>query len=177
VSAYIPTNVISITDGQIYLEPDLFYAGVRPALNVGISVSRVGGSAQTRAMRSVAGKLKLDMAQFRSLAAFAQFASDLDRTTRAQLERGLRIQEVLKQPQYSPVPLEQQVMILWAVTNGYLDDVPVDKVRRWEAEYLRTLEMQVPELGQTIAREKAVSDESAEALRKATEMFKQQVSV
>src|SRR5215212_7303526 len=120
VSAYIPTNVISITDGQIYLEPDLFYAGVRPALNVGISVSRVGGKAQTRAMRQVASKLKLDMAQFRNLAAFAQFASELDRATRAQLELGLRITEVLKQPQYSPVPLDKQVLILFAVTNGYL---------------------------------------------------------
>ena len=174
VSAYIPTNVISITDGQIYLESDLFYAGVRPALNVGLSVSRVGGSAQTRAMRSVAGKLKLEMAQFRSLAAFAQFASDLDRSTRAQLERGLRIQEVLKQPQYSPVPLEKQVAILWAVTNNFLDDVPVDKVRQWQDEFLRTLEAQVPELLQTIARDKALSDETIEALRKATEMFKQQ---
>ncbi len=177
VSAYIPTNVISITDGQIYLESDLFYAGVRPALNVGISVSRVGGSAQTRAMRSVAGKMKLDMAQFRSLAAFAQFASDLDRTTRAQLERGLRIQEILKQPQYNPVPLAKQVMIIWAVTNGHLDDVPVDQVPRWEAEFHRTMETQVPELGQTIARDKVLTDETIEALRKATETFKQTVSL
>src|SRR5690348_16224239 len=121
VAAYIPTNVISITDGQIYLETDLFNAGVRPALNVGISVSRVGGAAQTRAMRQVAGKLRLDLAQFRALAAFAQFGSDLDRATRAQLERGLRSQEILKQPQYKPVPLHQQVMILWALTNGLLD--------------------------------------------------------
>ncbi len=177
VSAYIPTNVISITDGQIYLESDLFYAGVRPALNVGISVSRVGGSAQTKAMRSVAGKLKIEMAQFRSLAAFAQFASDLDRSTRNQLERGLRIQEILKQPQFNPMPLEKQVMILWAVTNNHLDDVPVDKVQRWEAEFHRTMEMQVPELGQAIARDKEVSPETAEALGKSIEMFKQQVSL
>ena len=177
VSAYIPTNVISITDGQIYLESDLFYAGVRPALNVGISVSRVGGSAQTKAMRSVAGKLKLDMAQFRSLAAFAQFASDLDRATRAQLERGLRIQEVLKQPQFSPVPLEKQVMILWAVTNGFLDDVPVDQVQRWEAELHRAMEMQAPQLGETIARDKAVSDETAAGLKDAIEAFKKTVSL
>ncbi len=177
VSAYIPTNVISITDGQIYLESDLFYAGVRPALNVGISVSRVGGSAQTKAMRSVAGKLKIEMAQFRSLAAFAQFASDLDRSTRNQLERGLRIQEILKQPQFNPMPLEKQVMILWAVTNNHLDDVPVDKVQRWEAEFHRTMEMQVPELGEVIARDKEVSPETAEALAKAIEQFKQQVSL
>ena len=177
VSAYIPTNVISITDGQIYLESDLFYAGVRPALNVGISVSRVGGSAQTKAMRSVAGKLKLDMAQFRSLAAFAQFASDLDRATRAQLERGLRIQEVLKQPQFSPVPLEKQVMILWAVTNGYLDDVPVDQVQRWEAEFHRAMEMQAPQVGESIAREKALSDETTAALKEAIEAFKKTVSL
>jgi F-type H+-transporting ATPase subunit alpha len=177
VAAYIPTNVISITDGQIYLETDLFYAGVRPALNVGISVSRVGGSAQTRAMRSVAGKLKLDMAQFRSLAAFAQFASDLDRTTRNQLERGLRIQEVLKQTQYSPVPLEKQVMILWAVTNGHLDDVPVDKVQQWEAEFHRYMEMSHAELGETIAKDKSLSDETAEALARAVDAFKQTVSL
>src|SRR5437867_2177326 len=120
VSAYIPTNVISITDGQIYLESDLFYAGIRPGLNVGISVSRVGGSAQTRAMRQVAGRLRLDLAQFRSLAAFAQFGSDLDAATRAQLDRGLRLQEILKQPQYRPVPMEQQVLIIFAATNGYL---------------------------------------------------------
>jgi F-type H+-transporting ATPase subunit alpha len=137
----------------------------------------VGGSAQTRAMRSVAGKLKLDMAQFRSLAAFAQFASDLDRTTRNQLERGLRIQEVLKQTQYSPVPLEKQVMILWAVTNGHLDDVPVDKVQQWEAEFHRYMEMSHAEIGEAIAKEKALSDETAEALERAVASFKQTVSL
>jgi F-type H+-transporting ATPase subunit alpha len=176
VSAYIPTNVISITDGQIYLEPDLFYAGVRPALNVGISVSRVGGKAQTRAMRQVAGKLKLDMAQFRNLAAFAQFASELDRTTRAQLELGLRITEVLKQPQFQPVPLEKQVMILFAVTNGYLEDVPVERVQQWEAEFYRFMDSAHPEIGRTILQEKALSDDTIAALRAAIEAFKRTVS-
>src|ERR1051325_3871729 len=171
VSAYIPTNVISITDGQIFLESDLFYAGIRPALNVGISVSRVGGNAQTRAMRQVAGKLKLDMAQFSDLAAFAQFASDLDRATRAQLERGLRLQEVLKQPQYSPVSLENQVVILYAATNGYLDEVPLDQIARWEAEFYRFMASSYPQLGQEIAREKRMSDELIEQLKKAVEDF------
>src|SRR6266511_3844381 len=177
VSAYIPTNVISITDGQIYLESDLFNAGIRPALNVGLSVSRVGGAAQTRAMRSVADKLKLDMAQFRDLAAFAQFASDLDPATRAQLERGLRLQEVLKQPQFSPVPLDKQVTIIWAATNGHLDDVAVDKIQRWEAEFHPFLEASHPEIGETITREKALSEETAQALANAVEAFKNTVSL
>src|SRR5437762_7289113 len=150
VSAYIPTNVISITDGQIYLEPDLFYAGVRPALNVGISVSRVGSSAQTRAMRQVAGRLKLDYAQYRELAAFAQFGSDLDPATRATLERGARITEVFKQPQYEPMSVENQIAMIWAVTNGYLDDVPVAKVRAFELAFVRFLGSNHPEIGQTI---------------------------
>ncbi|GAB4111456.1 MAG: F0F1 ATP synthase subunit alpha [Roseiflexaceae bacterium] len=137
VSAYIPTNVISITDGQIFLEGDLFNAGIRPALNVGISVSRVGSAAQTRAIRSVADKLKLDMAQFRALAAFAQFASELDPVTKAQLDRGQRLQEVLKQPAYAPYPLEEQVSILFAANNGFLDDVAVDKVVQWKADFLQ----------------------------------------
>jgi F-type H+-transporting ATPase subunit alpha len=136
VSAYIPTNVISITDGQIFLESDLFNAGQRPAINVGISVSRVGGSAQTRAMRNVQGRLRIDLAQFRSLQAFAQFASDLDPTTKAQIDRGQRLQEVLKQPQYSPMPLEDQVIIIYAATNGYLDDVDVNKIDQWRADVL-----------------------------------------
>ncbi|HUP27038.1 MAG TPA: F0F1 ATP synthase subunit alpha, partial [Chloroflexia bacterium] len=135
ISAYIPTNVISITDGQIFLEPDLFYAGIRPAINVGVSVSRVGGDAQIKAYRQVAGRLKLDMAQFRELAAFAQFGSDLDKSTKAQLDRGLRIQEVLKQPQYQPLPVAQQVAVIYAVTNGYLDDVPIESVRDWESQF------------------------------------------
>jgi F-type H+/Na+-transporting ATPase subunit alpha len=176
VSAYIPTNVISITDGQIYLEPDLFYAGVRPALNVGISVSRVGGKAQTRAMRQVAGKLKLDMAQFRSLAAFAQFASELDRATRAQLELGLRITEILKQPQFSPVSIEKQVLILFAVTNGYLEGVPVDKVQQWEAEFHRFMDTAHAEIGRAIQQERAISDELMAQLRSAIEEFQRTVS-
>jgi F-type H+-transporting ATPase subunit alpha len=146
VSAYIPTNVISITDGQIYLETDLFNAGIRPALNVGISVSRVGGAAQTRAMRSVSDRLKIDMAQFRDLAAFAQFASDLDPTTRAQIERGQRLQEVLKQPQYQPYPLEEQVAILFASINGYVDGVPPSQVARWKDDLLQFLRTAHPDV-------------------------------
>ncbi|HEY7062437.1 MAG TPA: F0F1 ATP synthase subunit alpha [Chloroflexota bacterium] len=174
VSAYIPTNVISITDGQIYLETDLFYQGIRPALNVGISVSRVGGSAQTRAMRQVAGRLRLDLAQFRELAAFAQFGSELDRATRAQLDRGLRITEVLKQPQYSPVPLDQQVMIIYAVTNGFLDDVPVDKVRDWETAFHQFMATAHPEIGQQIMTDKRLDDPLIEKLRAAIDEFKRQ---
>jgi F-type H+-transporting ATPase subunit alpha len=176
VSAYIPTNVISITDGQIFLEPDLFNAGIRPAMNVGISVSRVGGSAQTRAMRSVAGRMKLELAQFRSLAAFAQFATDLDPVTRNQLERGLRLQEVLKQLQFQPVPLAEQVAVIWAGTNGHLDDVPVNEVGRFETELRQFLRASHPELLKTIEEEKALSDESTEALREAIEAFKKTVS-
>ena len=136
MSAYIPTNVISITDGQIYLEPDLFYAGVRPAVNVGISVSRVGGNAQIKAMRQVAGRLRLDLAPYRELAAFAQFGSDLDKSTQAQLTRGERMVELLKQEQYVPMPVEQQVISIFAGGNGYLDDLPVEAVRRFETEFL-----------------------------------------
>src|SRR5687768_8646485 len=150
VSAYIPTNVISITDGQIFLESDLFNAGIRPALNTGVSVSRVGGAAQTRAMRSVADRLKLDMAQFRDLAAFAQFASDLDPATKAQLDRGARLQEVLKQPQYQPLALEDQVAILYAATNGFLDDVPVSKITQWKNDFWQFLHTAHPEVGRSI---------------------------
>ncbi len=177
VSAYIPTNVISITDGQIYLEPDLFYAGVRPALNVGISVSRVGSSAQTRAMKQVAAKMKLELAAFRELAAFAQFASDLDRTTRAQLERGLRSQEVLKQQQFQPFPLAKEVTIIYSLTNGYLDDVPIEKVRTWEVEFHRFMESAHPEIIEIITKEKALSDETIARLRAAIDEFKRQVVV
>jgi F-type H+/Na+-transporting ATPase subunit alpha len=177
VSAYIPTNVISITDGQIYLEPDLFYAGVRPALNVGISVSRVGSSAQTRAMKQVAAKMKLELAAFRELAAFAQFASDLDRTTRAQLERGLRSQEVLKQPQFEPFSLAKEVTIIYALTNGFLDDVELDKVRTWENEFHRFMETAHPEIAETITKDRALSDETITALRAAIDEFKKQVVV
>ncbi len=148
VSAYIPTNVISITDGQIYLESDLFYAGIRPALNVGLSVSRVGSAAQVRAMRQVAGPLRLDLAQYRALAAFAQFGSDLDATTQRQLTRGARLQEVLKQPQFQPLPVYQQVEILFAAVNGYLDDVPVDRVRDFETQFHRFMEANYPQIGE-----------------------------
>src|SRR6059036_2650832 len=144
VSAYIPTNVISITDGQIYLEQDLFNAGVRPAINVGISVSCVGGNAQIKAMRQVAGRLRLDLAQYRALAAFAQFGSDLDKATQAQLTRGERMVELLKQEQYVPMPVEQQVLSIWAGTNGYLDDVKVESVRRFEQDWLAFLGKEYP---------------------------------
>jgi len=175
ISTYIPTNVISITDGQIYLESDLFYAGIRPALNVGLSVSRVGGKAQAWAMRKVAGKLRLELAQFRELAAFAQFGSDLDKATREQLERGQRITEILKHPQYLPMPLEQQVMIIYAVTNGFLDDLPMEKVRDWEEAFHPFMKENHPQIGETIAREKDRSEETTTALRKAIEEFKSAV--
>jgi F-type H+-transporting ATPase subunit alpha len=173
VSAYIPTNVISITDGQIYLESDLFYAGIRPALNVGISVSRVGGAAQVRAMRQVAGRLKLEMAQFGEVAAFAQFGAELDQATRRQLDRGLRIQEVLKQPQYVPMSLEQQVLILYAVTNGHLDDVEqVDQIKGWERDFLRYMVDNQPKIVQSIVKEKQLTDETTQALEAAIGAFK-----
>lgn len=164
VSAYIPTNVISITDGQIFLESDLFYAGIRPALNVGISVSRVGGSAQTKAMKSVAGTLKSELSQFRELAAFAQFGSDLDAATQRQLDRGYRMQELLKQPQYQPSPLHQQVISLWAVTNGIMDNVPVQNIKEFEADMHTHLDTNHAELGQSIMRTKVISDEIADSL-------------
>jgi F-type H+-transporting ATPase subunit alpha len=172
MSAYIPTNVISITDGQMYLESDLFYAGIRPALNVGLSVSRVGGAAQTKAMRQVAGKLRLEVAQYRELAAFAQFGSDLDKATRDQLERGQRITEVLKQPQYEPMPLEKQAMIIYAVTNGFLDDVPVTKVTAFERAFHRFMETNHPEVGKAITENKDLTEEIISSLEKALEEFK-----
>jgi len=173
VSAYIPTNVISITDGQLYLESDLFNAGIKPALNVGISVSRVGSKAQTAAMKQVAGRLKLDMGQFREVAAFAQFGTaELDKATQAQLEQGQRITEILKQPQFVPVPLEKQVMILYAVINGYMDDIPVDKVNAFEADFHRFMETNYKEIGESIAKTKELDEKSEEALRKAVEAFK-----
>ncbi len=171
VSAYIPTNVISITDGQIYLESDLFYGGIRPAINVGLSVSRVGGDAQMKAMKSVAGKLKLDLAQYRELAAFAQFASDLDPVTRAQIERGRRMTEVLKQPQYSPVPVENQVAILWAATQGYMDDVPVERVREFEKKYISHLQLKEMKLLEQILEKKELTDEIKSGLEKVTKKF------
>jgi len=176
-SAYIPTNVISITDGQIYLETDLFNTGIRPAMNVGLSVSRVGGSAQTKAMKKVAGRLRIDLAQYREMATFAQFGTaDLDKTTRAQLDRGQRITEVLKQPQYVPMPLEKQVMILYAVTNGYLDDILVDKINAAEEAFHRFMETNHPEIGKAIASEKTLSDRTEEALKNAITQFKQTAS-
>jgi F-type H+/Na+-transporting ATPase subunit alpha len=171
VSAYIPTNVISITDGQIFLESDLFFAGIRPAVNVGISVSRVGGSAQTKAMKSVAGKLKLDLAQYRALAAFAQFSSDLDPATRSQIERGKRMTEVLKQPQFSPVPVEEQVAILWAGSNGHLDEVLVENVKEFETEYLKTLKLREKKLMGEIAEKKELDEKMTKSLEKFTQDF------
>ncbi|MFC1963302.1 F0F1 ATP synthase subunit alpha [Chloroflexota bacterium] len=174
ISAYIPTNVISITDGQIYLETDLFNAGIRPAMNVGLSVSRVGGAAQTKAMKQVAGRLRMDLSQYREMAAFAQFGtSELDKSTRELLERGQRVTEILKQPQYVPMPLEKQVMIIYAATNGYLDDVPMDKIGSFEDAYNRFMETNHPEIGKRIIEEKTLSDENIESLKKAIEEFKQ----
>ena len=171
VSAYIPTNVISITDGQIYLESNLFNAGIRPAINVGISVSRVGGSAQTKAMRQVAARLRLDMAAFRELAAFAQFGSDLDKSTQQQLNRGQRLQEILKQPQYQPLSLAEEVMVLFAGTNGYADKVPVESVRAWEPELLRYLDSLHPEIGRDIMQRKMITPENEAKLREAIQAF------
>jgi F-type H+/Na+-transporting ATPase subunit alpha len=176
VSAYIPTNVISITDGQLFLEADLFYAGIRPAINVGISVSRVGGDAQIKAYRQVAGRLKLDMAQFRDLAAFAQFGSDLDKATRAQLDRGLRIQEVLKQGQYAPLPVAQQIAIIFAVTNGLLDDIKVEDVRSWETQFHDFMKNAHADILDVITKEQRLSDETIDALKKAIAEFKGTVS-
>jgi F-type H+-transporting ATPase subunit alpha len=173
VTAYIPTNVISITDGQIYVETDLFNAGIRPALNIGLSVSRVGSSAQTKAMRKVAGKLKLGMAQYRELAAFAQFGTaELDKATRAQIERGQRITEVLKQGQYVPMALSNQVMILYAVINGYLDDVPVNKVMDFETNFIKIMGTLHSDIGETILRTKELTEETEKKLKEAIEEFK-----
>jgi F-type H+-transporting ATPase subunit alpha len=173
LAAYIPTNVISITDGQIYLETDMFNSGVRPALNAGLSVSRVGGNAQTRAMRQVAGRLRIDMAQYRELATFAQFGTaDLDKATRSQLERGQRITEVLKQPQYAPMSLDKEVTILYAVTNGYLDDVPLEKIAAFEQSFHRFMETNHPEINQRILTDKEIKPETDEALKSAISEFK-----
>jgi F-type H+-transporting ATPase subunit alpha len=172
VSAYIPTNVISITDGQIFLEGNLFNAGIRPAVNVGISVSRVGGDAQTKAMKQVAARLRLDMAQYRELAAFAQFGSDLDKATQAQLGRGQRMQEILKQPQYEPMSLENQVIVLFAGTNGYADQVPVEKMRQWELALVRYMSTTYPEIGKSITAENKITDDNRVLLTKALEAFK-----
>jgi F-type H+/Na+-transporting ATPase subunit alpha len=171
ISAYIPTNVISITDGQIFLESDLFYAGIRPAVNPGLSVSRVGGSAQTKAMKQVAGKMKLELAQFRELAAFAQFGSDLDPATQRQLDRGQRITEILKQPQYKPWSLEDQVMVFYAVTNNYLDKVPIDRIAEWQDQFVRYMSSSHPNLGRAIASNKKLDDTTTDGLKLAIQDF------
>jgi len=178
ISAYIPTNVISITDGQIFLETDLFNAGIRPAINVGLSVSRVGSSAQTRAMKQVAGSLRLDLAQFRELAAFAQFASDLDKATKARIDRGQRLTEILKQPQYQPASVEKQVMLIYAATNGYLDNTSVDQVVAWEQAFYRYMDANHPEIGQAIMDKSVVgkdkmSDDLLKKLGAAIDEFNQ----
>ncbi|MFP4168394.1 MAG: F0F1 ATP synthase subunit alpha [Desulfonatronovibrionaceae bacterium] len=172
VSAYIPTNVISITDGQVYLEPDLFYAGVRPAINVGLSVSRVGGSAQVKAMKKVAGTLRLDLAQYRELAAFAQFGSDLDKATQEKLTRGERMVELLKQPQYQPMPVEEQVVSLFAGTKGYMDDLEVEQVSKFERELLEFLRNQKPEVLSEIREKEDMDDEMAKKVGAAIDEFK-----
>ncbi len=175
ISAYVPTNIISITDGQIYLEADLFHAGIRPALNVGLSVSRVGGAAQTEAMRKVAGRMRLDLAQYRELAAFAQFGSDLDRSTQDLLERGRRTVEILKQPQYSPQPLEREVTTVYLATRGYLDDVPLDRVKEFVAAFHLYLASTHREIEQAIALEKRLSAETDAQLQQVTKEFKLRV--
>jgi len=172
VSAYIPTNVISITDGQVYLEPGLFFSGIRPAINVGLSVSRVGGSAQTKAMRKVAGSLRLDMAQYRELEAFAQFGSDLDKATQRQLNRGRRLVEILKQPQYLPMPAEKQVMILFAGTFGYLDEVPIGSVAEYEKQMIEFAGSKHPEILKEIKEKGIISEELEGKMKKALDQFK-----
>ena len=173
ISAYIPTNVISITDGQIFLESDLFNAGIRPAINVGNSVSRVGGAAQIKAMKQVAGSLRLDLAQYRELAAFAQFGSDLDKATQAQLARGERLTEILKQPQYQPIDVEKQVLIIWSATNGYIDDVPVERIKKFEAELVRFIENSHPGVLQALREKKAIDDEIRKDLEQSLKDFKE----
>ncbi len=172
VSAYIPTNVISITDGQIFLESDLFFSGVRPPINVGISVSRVGGNAQIKAMRSISGSLRLDLAQYRAMAAFSQFASDLDAKTRAQLERGARLVEILKQGQYVPLPVEKQILIIFAGTQGYLDDLPVSSLGRFEAELHKYVDQKQPAIFTDIVQRKVLDDDLKGRIKKVLEEFK-----
>ncbi len=172
ISAYVPTNVISITDGQIYLESNLFNAGIRPAVNVGISVSRVGGDAQTKAMKQVAGRLRLDMAAYRELAAFALMASDLDKATQQQLGRGQRMQEILKQPQYQPMSLSDQVIVMFAGTNGYADQVPIGKMPQWQTDLLKFMESSHPEVAKDIVRKKMITDDNRVNLTKALDAFR-----
>jgi F-type H+-transporting ATPase subunit alpha len=172
VSAYIPTNVISITDGQIFLESELFYSGVRPAINAGISVSRVGGSAQIKAMKQVAGRLRLDLAQYRELAAFAQFGSDLDKVTKAMLDRGERMTEILKQPQYQPIPVEEQVITIYTGVNGYLDDIPMEKIDRFETDFMKFIKSNYTEIVKSIREKKVLDNDTEAALKDAIKEFK-----
>lgn len=171
ISAYIPTNVISITDGQIFLETDLFYQGIRPAISVGLSVSRVGSSAQTKAMKKVAGKVKLELAQFRELEAFTKFGSDLDEKTKQRIERGYRTIEVLKQKQYDPMAMEEQVLIMWALTNGYFDTVAIDKVKEFEEGLLKYAREVKNEILEEIAEKKELTDDINDALKKLVEDY------
>jgi F-type H+-transporting ATPase subunit alpha len=173
VSAYIPTNVISITDGQIYLEADLFNSNIRPAINVGLSVSRVGGAAQTKAMKSIAGTLRLELAQYRELAAFAQFGSDLDKASQQQLNRGRRLTELLKQPQFKPLPFEKQVMIIFAGTNGFLDDLPVESIQRFESDLYRFLDNAHPGILSQIREKRALDDALRADIKNVLAEFKQ----
>ncbi len=173
VSAYIPTNIISITDGQLYLETDLFYQGVRPAISVGLSVSRIGSAAQLKAMKQVAGQLKGELAQFRELAVFAQFGSDLDAKTRAQIDRGKRIMEIFKQPQHDPIPVEVQVAVIWAVQNGYVDQVPVERVKEFQTRFTEFLTTRKGELLGKIESEKALDDPLRATLKAVADEFKQ----
>jgi len=172
VSAYIPTNVISITDGQIYLEPDLFFAGVRPAVNVGLSVSRVGGAAQLKAMKKVAGKLRMDLAQYRELAAFTQFTTDLDQETQQKIDRGSRVAEIFKQPQFSPAPVEEQVVIIWAATKGFLDNIPLDLVKKFEDRFLDYLRTTQPKILIEIKEKKVINEKLEEEMKETVQEFK-----
>jgi len=175
VSAYIPTNVISITDGQIYLEPDLFFAGVRPAINVGISVSRVGGNAQTKAMKKIAGSLRLDLAAYRELEAFAQLGTELDKATQSQLDRGARLVELLKQPQFRPMSVEQEVMVIYAGTQGFLDDIPVNRVQEFQNAFLQYVDASYANLRQTLGSKKELTPELENQLKEALKAFKSSV--
>ena len=171
VAAYIPTNVISITDGQIYLEPNLFNSGIRPAMNIGISVSRVGGNAQIKAMKKVAGPLKLELAQFRELAAFAKFGSDLDKATQQQLRRGERLTEILKQKQFDPMSVEMQIALIWTATNGYLDELPVTALARFETEFVEFMEVQHFEVLNLISNKKELTTEVTEEMKRVCDIF------
>jgi F-type H+-transporting ATPase subunit alpha len=175
VSAYIPTNVISITDGQIYLEPDLFFAGVRPAINVGISVSRVGGNAQTKAMKKIAGSLRLDLAAYRELEAFAQLGTELDKATQAQLDRGARLVELLKQPQYRPMPVDQEVMVIYAGTKGYLDDVPLNRIAEFQNAFLAYVDQRQAGMKKDLEQKKELTDAIESQLKQALDDFKKSV--